>query len=103
MGSTPIVVEETYSAPPERVWQAIVDDQQMPQWFFEPITDFKPELGYETRFTVEPQGKAYVHLWEVTEVIPRKRLVYRWRYEAIPGDSTVTWEIDETRMAQGSP
>ena len=68
----------------------------MPKWFFEPIADFKPELGYKTRFTVNANGKAYVHLWEVTEVIPHQRIVYRWRYEGIPGDSTAAWTIDET-------
>jgi uncharacterized protein YndB with AHSA1/START domain len=42
---------------------------------------------------VEAEGQLYPHRWTVTEVVPPQTLVYRWRYDGIEGDSTVTWEI----------
>ena len=96
MNEAPIVVEQEYGAPPEVVWQAITDPQQMCQWFFEPIAEFDATVGFSTRFVVQCEGDDYPHLWDVTEVAAPRRLAYRWRYEGIAGDSFVTWEIDET-------
>lgn len=54
--SEPIVVEHTYKAPVSVVWKAITDGDQMRRWFFEPMTDFRPEVGFETEFTVRFEG-----------------------------------------------
>jgi len=96
----PIVVTQTYPVPPEVLWQAITDPQQMPQWFFDTIEAFEPRVGFETVFVVVADGDAYTHRWTVTEVVPREKIVYRWRYDGIPGDSTVTWQLAPT--AQGT-
>lgn len=94
----PIVVEQTFDAPIAAVWKAITDKSQMPQWYFEPIAEFEPRVGFETKFTVNAEGQDYEHLWKVIEVIPERRLAYDWRYTGIPGDSTVTWELSETAL-----
>ena len=94
--SDPIVVEQTFNAPISSVWTAITDETQMPQWFFEPITKFEPRIGFETQFTVVVEDKEYLHIWNVTDVVPERRIVYDWRYGGFPGDSTVTWELAET-------
>ena len=93
----PIVVEQTFDAPIAAVWKAITDKVQMPQWFFEPIADFEPRVGFETKFTVNSKGQDYEHLWKVIEVIPESRIVYEWRYGGYPGNSTVTWELSHGR------
>ena len=96
MIADPIVVEQTYNAPIALVWKAITDKDQMRQWFFEPMTDFEPEVGFETEFDVQCEGQNFPHQWKVTEVVPEKRIAYGWRYEGCPGNSTVVWELSET-------
>ena len=92
----PIVVQQTFNAPVSSVWRAITDKDQMRQWFFETMTDFRPESGFETEFIVRCEDKDYQHLWKVTQVVPEKRIAYDWRYGGYPGSSTVVWELAET-------
>jgi len=96
MNADPIVVEQTYHAPVAEVWRAITDKDQMRQWFFEPMTDFEPEVGFETQFDVKCEGQNFPHQWKVTEVVPETRIAYDWRYGGYPGDSSVTWELSQT-------
>ncbi len=35
----------------------------------------------------------YLHLCKITEVIPRKKLQYSWRYDGYEGNSFVTFEL----------
>ena len=96
MNTNPIVVEQTFNAPIAVVWKAITDKEQMRQWFFETMTDFKPESGFETQFNVRCEDRDYLHLWKVTDVVAEKRIAYGWRYGGYPGNSTVVWELSET-------
>ncbi len=91
-----IVVRHTYDAPAADVWDAITDPARMCRWFFEAIREFRPEPGFETKFDVENDGTVYRHWWNVEEVVPGERIVYRWRYEGVAGDSDVTWELAKT-------
>jgi uncharacterized protein YndB with AHSA1/START domain len=77
------------------VWEAITDSEKMRRWYFEEMADFRPEVGFETEFSVRHQGEDYVHQWKVTEVVPERRITYRWRYGGYAGDSSVTWELSE--------
>lgn len=101
MNTEPFVIERTYSAPIERVWKALTDRESMRQWYFD-IKDFKPEVGYEFHFTGENDGKVFMHLCKITDVIPNKKLRHSWRYEDYEGMSYVTWELfdegDKTRV-----
>ena len=92
MEKAQIVLERTYNAPIERVWKAITDIDQMKQWYM-PLSDFRPAVGFETKFTIEHEGNVWPHLWKVTEVIPNKKISYEWRYEGFPGNSLVTFEL----------
>ncbi len=94
--ANPIVAEQTFNAPIEVVWKAITDKDQMRQWFFETMTDFEPESGFETQFDVQCEDQNYPHHWKVTDVIPQKRIAYDWRYGGYPGESTVAWELSQT-------
>ena len=101
MKNEPFVIERTYSAPSDKVWQAITDHRQMKQWYFD-LPDFKAEPGFEFRFDGGPDGRIYTHLCKVIEVIPGKKLTYSWRYEGYEGNSFVTFELfpegDKTRL-----
>jgi len=92
----PIIVEQTYSAPVDVVWRAITDEHQMRQWYFDTIADFKAEPGFETEFNVRAEGRDFLHQWKVTEVVPMKRIVYKWRFGGYTGNSSTTWELSET-------
>jgi len=98
-----IVIERIFNAPVEKVWKAITDKQQMKQWYFD-IAEFKPEVGFKFQFTgVGKDGNTqYLHLCEVTEVIPKRKLTYSWRYDGYEGNSFLTFELsaegDKTRL-----
>jgi uncharacterized protein YndB with AHSA1/START domain len=96
MNNDPIVVEGTYKVPIAVVWNAITDKDQMRQWYFEPMTEFEPEVGFETQFDVQCEGQNFPYQWKVTEVVPEKRIAYGWRYGGYTGDSSVMWELSET-------
>lgn len=91
----PIIVEQTFNATIDSVWKAITEIKQMRQWYFENIPTFKPEVGFETQFTVEGQYRVFPHRWKVTEVEPLKKIAYNWKYDGYPGDSIVLFELFE--------
>jgi uncharacterized protein YndB with AHSA1/START domain len=102
MKQEPLIVERTYNAPANRVWNAITDLDQMRQWYFK-LAAFKPEIGFEFQFEGGPKGgPTYLHKCRVTEVVPGKKLQYSWRYEGYEGNSFVTFELfpegDNTRL-----
>ncbi|MCD8043532.1 MAG: SRPBCC domain-containing protein [Tannerellaceae bacterium] len=92
MRNEPIIIEEKINAPAERVWRAISEREEMRHWYFD-ITRFWPELGCDFQFNEIKNGKKYVHLCRVTDIIEKKKLGYTWKYEGIPGCSEVTFEL----------
>ena len=92
MKNEPFVIERTYNATAEKVWQAITDKNQMKQWYFD-LAEFKPEVGFEFQFYGGTPEKQWLHLCKVTEVIPMKKLTYSWRYDNYEGNSFVTFEL----------
>jgi len=101
MKNEPFVIERTYNAPVATVWKAISNNDDMQHWYFK-LAEFKPEVGFEFRFSGGSKEKTYEHICKVTEVIPGKKLSYSWRYEGYEGNSCVTWELfeegDQTRL-----
>ncbi len=101
MKNEPIVMERVLSAPIKAVWRAITDKDQMKQWYFD-LDDFKPEVGFEFQFEGGRDGKRYLHLCKITEVVPEKKLRYSWRYKGYEGNSSVTFELfaegDKTQL-----
>lgn len=90
----PIIVEHYFSYSPARIWKALTNPQEMRQWFFEQIPDFKPELDFYTEFIIVNEGRTFTHCWTIKEVIPEEKIVYRWNYPEYPGDSNVYFEIE---------
>ena len=89
----PIIVEQTFHASIDTVWKSITEIDLMRQWYFDSIPSFKPEIGFETQFNVESGDKNFLHLWKVIEVVPLKKIAYNWKYDGIPGDSFVAFEL----------
>lgn len=92
MKHEPIVIERTYNASIEKVWKAITDKSEMKQWYFD-IAEFKPEVGFEFQFEGTNEGRTFLHLCKVTDVIVGKKLRHSWRYDGHEGISFVTFEL----------
>ncbi len=90
---SPIIVEQTFDKAIEVVWQAITDIDHMHQWYFENIPSFKTEVGFKTQFTVISEGRNFLHMWEITEVVPSKRIAYSWKYKEYAGEGLVVFEL----------
>ena len=89
----PIVVEQSFSASVEIIWAALTEPDQMRQWFFETMPDFKAEVGFKTEFLISNEGRDFPHLWEVVEVVPHEKLVVSWTFGGYLGRSNVHYEI----------
>lgn len=97
----PLIVESTYNAASNEVWQAITDRKDMKNWYFD-VPEFTPEVGTEFTFKGENEGRVYIHHCKVIEVIPGRRLTHSWAYEGYEGMSYVTFELtpegDQTKI-----
>lgn len=91
--TAPIIVQQAVSASTERCWLAITDPDEMREWYFAEIREFDPKPGFVAEFTVTADGRDFVHLWEVTEVVTGRQLSHGWHYRGVVGDGSVTWEI----------
>lgn len=101
MNKEPFVIERTFNAPADAVWQAITDKDQMKEWYFN-LASFQPVVGFEFQFTGGSEAESYLHLCRITAVVPGKKLAYTWKYDKYPGESEVTFELfpegDKTRV-----
>ena len=102
MDEQPFIIERTFDVPIEDVWRALTENELIKQWYFK-LADFKPEVGFQFQFTGGPSPEnQYVHLCEITEVIPEKKLKHSWRYDGYEGNSFVTFELfaegDKTKL-----
>ncbi|MDQ6608314.1 MAG: SRPBCC domain-containing protein [Bacteroidota bacterium] len=95
MNNHPILLERLFDAPASKVWKALTDKNEMKQWYFD-LEEFEAVPGFTFQFKGGPSpDKQYLHLCEITEVIPGKKLTYSWRYDGYPGKSFVTFELFE--------
>jgi len=91
---SPIIIEHQYKASAQQLWQALTNLEQMQQWYFENLPNFKPKVGFETAFVVHNEGRTFTHLWEVLVVIPQKEITYSWRFKEYKGESTSQFLIE---------
>jgi uncharacterized protein YndB with AHSA1/START domain len=89
----PFVLEHSYDAPIEKVWQALSETGKLKQWYFPQITEFKPEVGFDFKF--RDDGSLYKKEWKVTNVVTGQKLAHTWVYKGYPGISEVTFELFE--------
>jgi uncharacterized protein YndB with AHSA1/START domain len=88
-----VVHEASYPHPPERVWQALVDPEELALWLMP--NDFLPLVGRPFTMECDPIGQIQA---EVLEMDPPRRLCCRW--VASFGDTVVTFEL--TRIPEGT-
>lgn len=91
----PIIVEQIFNASIESLWEAITNIELMRKWYFDNITDFKPQIGFKTKFNVESGVRNFIHIWEVTEVQFHKLIKYTWEFEKYSGKSSTTFELSK--------
>jgi uncharacterized protein YndB with AHSA1/START domain len=91
----PVIVEQIFDTSITSVWNAITKRDEMIQWYFDNIPSFKPEVGFKTQFNVKAPSRDFMHLWQITEVIPVKRLVYSWNFEGLDGKSFSIFDLEE--------
>ena len=89
----PIIVTQLFNASMEQVWEALTDVEQMQQWYFDAIPDFKPEASFQTRFLITNEGRNFTHNWLITEVEFPTKISYRWTFDEYPGESISTFEL----------
>lgn len=98
---SPLVIERTYNAPIEKVWEAITNKDEMKKWYFD-LAEFKPEVDFEFQFEGGKGDRTYLHLCKITEVVDEKKLTHTWHYDGYEGNSFVTFELfaedDKTRL-----
>lgn len=101
MNQQPFCIERTFHAPVSRVWKALTDPIDMKQWYFD-IPEFKAEVGYNFQFSAGSEEKQYLHVCQVTAVVPKNILAYTWQFKGYEGHSLVTFELfpkgDGTRL-----
>lgn len=101
MKHEPFVLERSFHAPADQLWQALTDKDKMKEWYFD-LDEFKAEPGFEFQFSAGTDDKKYLHICKVTVVIPGKKLAYSWKYKDYPGESLLSFELfaegDFTRL-----
>ena len=89
----PWVVEQVLDAPVALVWRAITDPGMMKHWYFD-VPAFRAEIGCRFEFLAgKPEHRQYLHVCQVTDVVPGRRLSYSWRFDGEEGDSEVVFEL----------
>ena len=79
--------DAVYAHPPERVWRALVDPQELALWLMP--NDFVAEVGRTFTFDASPAlGRIE---GEVLEVDPPRRLRCRW--SGVFGDTIVVFDL----------
>ena len=71
------------------MWKALTNGDDVKRWYFD-IAAFKPEAGFSFQFIGENEGRKFLHVCTITEVIALKKLAYTWRYDGYEGLSLVT-------------
>lgn len=70
--------ERTFAHPPDRVWRAITDPQELGRWLME--TDFAPEAGRGFSMRCDDGcGGEDVYACKVLEIEPEKRMRWSWQ------------------------
>lgn len=91
----PIIVEQDFNVPVEKVWNAITNVSEMRHWFFDNIPVFRPEIGFETSFNVSSGERNFRHQWKIIDVDPLNRIVYDWTYAEYVGQGIVEFKLHE--------
>jgi len=100
-----IVCQVQISAPPERVFQALVDPTQVLKWWGQPgiyrCTEFESDLRIGGKWRsagVAGHGKTFEAYGEYLEVDPPHLLVYTWHASWTGNlETTLRWDLQKTK------
>lgn len=53
----PVIVEEKFSTNVDKVWTAIVNKEEITNWYFKGISAFESIIGFKTSFCVQYKEK----------------------------------------------
>ena len=87
----PLVTEEIFQVPVQRVWRALTEESALRAWYFPQLRKFRPVVGFEFEFTDD--GSAYQKEWRVTQVVDGAKLAHSWRYKGYRGVSEVSFDL----------
>ncbi len=90
-----ITLRKTIPVSCTTLWSALTELDQMQQWYFQELKEFKAKVGFENAFTFEYKGKTFTHKWRVVEVEPSQKIAYYWQYEEYEGDSIVSFQMEK--------
>lgn len=88
-----IQISQSFNCSIGKVWEAITETDQMKIWYFEQLKDFKPEVGFETQFSLMSGETRFTHQWKITEVKSQQMITYQWSYEEYPGLALVVFKL----------
>ena len=93
--------EIVINSPVERVFSALIDPEQLTQWFPD-VVMIEPKLGGKVsfRFLKENTKEDNDHeiVGTIVSIISNKELAYTWNFKTKPEyrkDTTVTWKVDK--------
>ena len=89
-------IKEVYPHPIEKVWEAITTRTGLEVWLMP--NDFKLIKGYECTFrfcSADEEGQESQVMVRIVEFEEPNYMVWRWRNDAEPEDSTVTFRLRE--------
>jgi len=92
-----ITLRKTIPVSCTTLWSALTELDQMQQWYFQELKEFKAKVGFENAFTFEYKGKTFTHKWRVVEVEPSQKIAYYWQYEEYEGDSIVSFQMEKVQ------
>jgi uncharacterized protein YndB with AHSA1/START domain len=87
----PLVMEQVYNAPLEKVWCALTEVESMREWYFPQLENFKPVEGFD--FVFKNDGSPYQKSWKVTKVEEGTLLAHSWTYVGYSGISEVIFKL----------
>lgn len=93
----PVIAEQFFNQSKTTVWNAITVLEQMKQWYFDNIPEFKTEVGFKTQFNVKAPSRDFLHIWTISEVVPFQKIVYNWKFKGLPGSADVSFELFEEK------
>ena len=101
MDTAVIVMEHTYDAPVDKVWQTLTDLSKIDEWFFK-LEDLKAGLGFVLSFSGNDKDEKKIHECVITELIHARKLSYSFIYKDYPQRSEVTFTLfpegEKTRL-----
>lgn len=93
MSSGTVAAEALIDSSPEFIWQIMTNLPDIKRWYFD-LEEFRAEPGFRFTFYGGTEQRQYLHLCEITEVIPAQKLAYTWKYDGLPGETVVTFSVE---------